>query len=411
MKKQYKLKHSYPGSPDINSIYEKIKGHCGRGSGTMYKNLAKEGCCLDANEVENNPEYWEEVIDHSIMLECIKRFPKGTKVKSADTGEEHIVANSWTDPKENDWFEGVYYYGLKNLNILAISGNETKGFYLYHDGKFAEAVVEKDYEILTFKYNNTKGHSTFFTENSDGLWSSGSPINYSLPWLLKEKSNLIHSVKRLSDGEVFTVGEDYINTTSSFHGVRKIENFNIIRTKMFVNTGSTCLKSLGKVKKPLFKTEDSADIYKGDSFFWTNKNGKGDLSFTQEARQGTTQVDSSQYLKFATREAAQVYINSKNILFTTEDSVDVFEGKNYYYTNSTFIIFEQLALKTINYKKKDNIIRFSTKAKVEEYILMNKPCLSLNDVFEVYPQFKKSMFSDNLPTHHAELLINKVKSS
>jgi hypothetical protein len=410
MKKQYKLKHSYPGSPDINSIYEKIKGHCGRGSGTMYKNLAKEGCCLDANEVENNPEYWEEVIDHSIMLECIKRFPKGTKVKSADTGEEHIVANSWTDPKENDWFEGVYYYGLKNLNILAISGNETKGFYLYHDGKFAEAVVEKDYEILTFKYNNTKGHSTFFTENSDGLWSSGSPINYSLPWLLKEKSNLIHSVKRLSDGEIFTVG-DLVQFERHYKSY--ITEFEL-RDDICIIKGNSfytllCVALL--CKKPLFKTEDSADIYKGDSFFWTNKNGKGDLSFTQEARQGTTQVDSSQYLKFATREAAQVYINSKNILFTTEDSVDVFEGKNYYYTNSTFIIFEQLALKTINYKKKDNIIRFSTKAKVEEYILMNKPCLSLNDVFEVYPQFKKSMFSDNLPTHHAELLINKVKSS
>lgn len=74
----------------------------------------------------------------------------------------------------------------------------------------------------------------------------------------------------------------------------------------------------------------------------------------------------------------------KQPLFTTEDGVDIFEGDSYYSYNLELDIsskFDSACLK-ISGKNTDNKY-FSTKEKAEEYILMNKPCLSLNDVLKL----------------------------
>ena len=52
---------------------------------------------------------------------------------------------------------------------------------------------------------------------------------------------------------------------------------------------------------------------------------------------------------------------------------------------------------------------FSTEKSAREYILMNSKTLSLNDVFKIYPQFKKKEPVDKR-TVHAEQLINAVKN-
>lgn len=54
----------------------------------------------------------------------------------------------------------------------------------------------------------------------------------------------------------------------------------------------------------------------------------------------------------------------KNPLFRTEDGIDIYEGDSY------------VTMKQHGYGKK----YFSTKEAAEEYILMNKPCLSINDL-------------------------------
>ena len=71
----------------------------------------------------------------------------------------------------------------------------------------------------------------------------------------------------------------------------------------------------------------------------------------------------------------------KQPLFTTEDGVDIFEGDySYGVHNSKFDI---VAIKHVNtVYVTDNFIEFSTKEKAEEYILMNKPCLSLKEIKE-----------------------------
>ena len=68
----------------------------------------------------------------------------------------------------------------------------------------------------------------------------------------------------------------------------------------------------------------------------------------------------------------------KQPLFTTEDDVNIFKGDKYCAVFYDFKYLEQEAIK--NYELDNATLRFSTKEKAEEYILLNKPCLSINDV-------------------------------
>jgi hypothetical protein len=85
----------------------------------------------------------------------------------------------------------------------------------------------------------------------------------------------------------------------------------------------------------------------------------------------------------------------KKPLFTTEDGVDIFEGDySYGVHNSKFDI---VAIKHINtVYVTDNFIEFSTKEKAEEYIIDNKPCLSVNDVAKIFVSVNYTTNKGNL---------------
>jgi hypothetical protein len=70
-------------------------------------------------------------------------------------------------------------------------------------------------------------------------------------------------------------------------------------------------------------------------------------------------------------------------LFTTEDGVDVFEKQEVFELINNTKIFRITFLKCTSMTGKNSRKYFSTKEKAENYILMNKPCLSLNDVFNM----------------------------
>ena len=138
--------------------------------------------------------------------------------------------------------------------------------------------------------------------------------------LLSCNGNKIHSVKRLSDGkeEIFTIGDK--TTLGIITCFRLLDNEIMVD---FDNRNSILLKStqLQHIKEPIFQTEDGVDIFEGDTI----------------------------YEIFPT--------------FT------IYETKWYNYYGK-------------NGKPLKNKIYFSTKEKAEEYILMNKPCLSLKEIKE-----------------------------
>lgn len=79
------------------------------------------------------------------------------------------------------------------------------------------------------------------------------------------------------------------------------------------------------------------------------------------------------------------------VLFRSEDGVDIFEGdKTCWINNWTVTNFADW--KRNNNKKE---LHFSTKEAAEEYILMNKPQYSLNDIIEVFDT-KRSRYLDTL---------------
>ncbi len=72
----------------------------------------------------------------------------------------------------------------------------------------------------------------------------------------------------------------------------------------------------------------------------------------------------------------------KEKLFTTEDGVDVYEGDNYWYVSKdgAFLSAWEIQRTNSNSKPKNVYGCFSSKEKAEEYCLMNKPCLSLKEI-------------------------------
>ena len=72
----------------------------------------------------------------------------------------------------------------------------------------------------------------------------------------------------------------------------------------------------------------------------------------------------------------------KQPLFTTEDGVDIKEGDKYFsICKKYWRILETESAVEINYKTyHKNNYNFSSYEKAEEYILLNKPCLSINDI-------------------------------
>lgn len=190
--------------------------------------------------------------------------------------------------------------------------------------KFWEEIIEKVYEILSFIGSKSKNIITM-AQNSN------------IEEYFNDKNLYIYSVRRLSDGEVFTVGDKFVNPYGSKE-VEQIEYFEIVdgyllvRMYHTVTKGSSTYQFINNVsknifdyryKEPLFTTEDGVDIFnKTDNFVWVNK-----CTFGLEKRI----IDNQRH----------------NFFFVYEPHKELY---------------------------------FSTKEAAEEYILMNKPCLSINDI-------------------------------
>lgn len=195
--------------------------------------------------------------------------------------------------------------------------------------EFWEEVVEKDYEILSFK---SKCEQYRILDTNTGLYKYFKPGHHELlskKYLIQEGSYQIHSVKRLIDGEVFTIGDkvrDSLTDRMTDNKVKTISHFSSVATPgggsclivQFESGITSVLSNISKVEKPLFTTEDGVDVYVGDRI-------------------------------------STVLLSDMEI-FTADGLV----GRDT--------------------KPAEGFKYFSTKEKAEEHILMNKPCLSVADI-------------------------------
>ena len=119
------------------------------------------------------------------------------------------------------------------------------------EGKWYREDEEKDYEILAFRSKNGQ----LWEKREDGLFITArfsEKINLiSMLEKVKNETVVIHSVKRLSDGEVFTVG-DAIRFLS-YEIVSSLESILLSDNKIILHDdigGFLCLKHVTKVKQP-----------------------------------------------------------------------------------------------------------------------------------------------------------------
>lgn len=238
---------------------------------------------------------------------------------------------------------------------------------------------EEEYHILSFK-GILESNNGLFNRNNDGTYSWHEWLNkesgINLSRMIEENVTVIHSVKRLSDDEIFTIG-DKVKTKAHLYATTNIDPYVIKEIKLidnqcilfFNNTkllgvGISCnIKNVSqyKIKTPLFTTEDGVEIFDRQTKVFevnTNKESMSHLS---------------------------VYSN------ISADATNLMASKRGIHCVMEFPIF-------------------STKEAADEYVLMNKPCLSLQNLINSW-QFKTDYKTREIHgTATIKVLIELVKS-
>ena len=203
--------------------------------------------------------------------------------------------------------------------------------------KIWEEISEKIFEIVAFKQDS--GIEDLWTYFPNKGWCrnvDGNPITVpyeTLDSILNNHLNrgikyFIYSVKRLSDGETFTVGDRV-----TYYG---------------------------------YKTNIKSIYY----------NEHNQLSFKVE---GSVAPLTGVFSK-------KMHLSKDIVLFTTEDNFSVYEGDKYYFivlneNLHTNLIIQEHVCNWDNPKKPPlGAKQFYTKEAAEEWLLLNKLCLSINDV-------------------------------
>lgn len=184
----------------------------------------------------------------------------------------------------------------------------------------------KDYEIISFgfeggvdrtlnkygKYSLVTGKDGFI-EGSDG----DTLINLSgtSPYYIK-------TVKRLSDGATFTIG-DMCNPASTCFNYNKRP----ITKIWFTEHGSLRISSdnytlpidgIEHSKMPIFTSEDGVDIYEGDKYYYVSESGKGVYTLITKNEKPL----SGNGKRFSTKKAAENYIYNSEKRFSINDVID-----------------------------------------------------------------------------------------
>ena len=336
--KKYRLIKEYPGSSSLGTIFH-IGGFAG--------------------DVSKYPEFFEEVIEKDYEVLIAKTVPYTIlSVKRLSDGEVFTVGDTLDGICGRP--QKIEKFYLNKENEMCVYTDITCRFSLgYLKAK------QPEYEIISYVANDNPKMITIKKrggELHDSYWK-------------------IHSVKRLSDGEVFTVG-DLIKTPYTdcieiigFHTKYSTEYF------IEIPTGFTRLVAIKKAKRPIFLTHDGKDIFEGDKVWYVNKEFGYRSGFLIPVSATKFYSDINAY--FLSEEAASDYILRNKVLFTTEDGVGIKKGDTYYCVNTAphlWSLFEQTSKERTQLNK--TVKAFSTYEAAQYYIIVNAKVLSIEEFWE-----------------------------
>ena len=294
----------------------------------------------------------------------------------------------------------IFEYHSQTGNYFAEEGWYIHSRFVVNQPEFWEEVEEKNYEILSIFANTdinaidkntvvSNRNNKYFVNESEG-------ISFPYNRFFTNSNWSIHSIKRLSDGEVFTVGDKVEHGYLCCGEEKRLKwNINSIsiennRLKLFSGTGF--YREIGEIvkqKQPVFTTEDGVGIYQGDKYFFV---GIGDLinsNIVHDAESWHRNNDINEFKRFSTKKGAREYIDSQKVLFISEDGVEMTKGDIYWVPQAGYdeaCMFK--ASSTKDYKKDDSK-RFSTEESAQKYIDENKVKYSKKDIKEA---LKDSLF-------------------
>lgn len=344
--KKYKLIKEYPGSDHVGIVVS-LKTPNGLYEGYQYNYSTKH--------VENNPKYWEEVIekDYEIVKSCpiegtilsVKRLSDGKVFTVGD-----LIKTPYTDCTPIVGFNTNY----STEYFIEVSTGFTRLLSL-------KKAKQPEYEIISYVAKDNPNNITIKKrggELHDSYWN-------------------IHSVERLSDGEVFTVGDRI--TGYWYKDARSIQTI-----KICIYTGSirfeqsgacTYLSFAKKAKQPIFLTHDGKDIFPEDTVWYVNKEN---LYHDYIKAHPEVKFNSEIRAYFLTREEAEEYIKRNKVLFTTEDGVGIKRGDTFYFVDTDLSI----GLSNTKYEKCDGRKYFSTFETAQYYMIVNAKVLSIEEFWE-----------------------------
>jgi len=277
----------------------------------------------------------------------IKEYPGSPKL-----GEEIMV--------HGEVVNYVRINSLCELELLPKYKDLIKSFEFWEEIKEKE---EKEYEILSF-HNKISGRWYLQELNryryEDDIYCKS--LKH-LDWMLKSNSNYIHSVKRLSDGEIFTIG-DKVNTITKINKKSNItiKSFELYGDSTIIVYTNECngfeggkykngvnLLKIEHSKSSLFITEDGVEMFVGDEYYFIYDN-KDIVKFTVKDEHSSSNFNDGNK-RFSTKEAAQKWIdeNFKIKIGNYEVKFQILpsNGKiilinNFYYTEKDLELFHKV---------------------------------------------------------------------
>lgn len=165
----------------------------------------------------------------------------------------------------------------------------------------------------------------------------------------------------------------------------------LLNVGVCVNNGHIKIKSLKRLS-------DNTIFTIGDKINHMNRVWENCYINSFEIRDGVMYVKNS---SAGAHPIIEIIIDNKKPLFKTDDDVEIFEGDSYFFIMDNRIIEIDEADKSQD-RKIDGYPDFSTREAAEEHLMLNKNCLSLNDVFKNIPKL-----SDRLK----DILITFVKEN
>ncbi len=383
--KKYKLIKEYPGSVELGAI----RNDCG---GPILQKY-----------FTNYSEFWEEVKDHAYQIISFSSNKWSDRLAILDeNGRYATLAGSlgWSLKELLEVGVSVKSGHIKIHSVKRLSDGE-----IFTIGDKAKTTgKDHSHTITSFRIKQycigKDSNNNYLYDGIDRIWidwedkCGGNWLEFTEKAIEKDYEILktcpiegtIYSVKRLSDGEVFTVG-DLIKTKNCYSSERINEIKLTDDSSAFLNgiwfyceKGCSHFKRAIKAKQPIFLTHDGKDIFVGDRIIWVNKDSLLHGVFT--ADYGSL-FCSNQHAYFTSAIDAEDYIKRNKVLFTTEDGVDIYsydtrvhwviQDKYEYELNTGRSNVELLQQQPTTYKV------FSTKQAAEYYVLVNAKVLSIED--------------------------------